>query len=145
LQRQQLIQLCKRNGIKATGKNSDIIEKLKAHALKVPEASSGYYNAVLSSDDETDKENRRIAMPRPSETWTVIEEDSDTVERMQSGLRDIREEVEQEMLNRSSLRGFGTANSSEFGNGTTSSKGEFVFVGSSLFRATNQKLQSHCS
>ncbi|KIJ27966.1 hypothetical protein M422DRAFT_54808 [Sphaerobolus stellatus SS14] len=127
LKRQQLVQLCKRNGIKATGKNTEIIEKLKAHALKSPlNSDSNIYQYMASSDiddEDGDKENRRMALPRPSEAWSVIEEDSREIERVQMGLKDIREEVEQEMQTvNSSLRSFGASVSNDFGNGTTSSK-----------------------
>lgn len=119
-QRQQLVQLCKRNGIKASGKNADIIEKLKAHALLDPSSLS---QQPFSSDDDQ-KENRGIVMPRPSDQWTVIEEDSREVERVHLGLKDIREDVEHEMNAISPMKGFGTSNrSAEFGTGTTSSKG----------------------
>jgi hypothetical protein len=123
LKRQQLVQLCKRNGIKATGKNTEIIEKLQAHARSnLFDPLSFNEHTKFSSDDETDKENKRTPMPRPSDMWSVIEENSREVERVHLGLRDIQEEVEQEMNTTGSLRGFGVS-SGEFGNATTSSKG----------------------
>lgn len=118
------MQLCKRNGIKATGKNAEIVEKLKAHALHSSlEPSPLGGQSIFSDDDDGDKENKRIATSRPSETWSVIEEDSREVERVQLGLKDIREEVEQEMGDMSPMKGFGASTTAEFGNGTTSSKG----------------------
>ncbi|KAF8584616.1 hypothetical protein K439DRAFT_1660687 [Ramaria rubella] len=124
LKRQQLVQLCKRNGIKANGKNSEMVEKLKAHAMNHsfdPSPLGG--QSFFSSDDEGDKENKRVTISRPSEAWTVIEEDSREIERVHLGLKDIREEVDHEMSNFSTMRSFGTLGSAEFGNGTTSSKG----------------------
>ncbi|KAF8523777.1 hypothetical protein BU17DRAFT_85653 [Hysterangium stoloniferum] len=143
--RQQLIQLCKRNGIKATGKNTEIIEKLKAHALNNPfSPSSLNEHTGLSSDDDNNKENRRMPMPRPSETWSVIEEDSREVQRVHLGLKDIQEEVEHDMNTTGSLRGFGVS-SREFGNGTTSSKGSSVAMSIKAFASSFKRAGSKMS
>ncbi|TDL27976.1 hypothetical protein BD410DRAFT_781909 [Rickenella mellea] len=75
LKRNQLVQLCKRHNVKATGKNTDIIERLKDHALTLP--SGGSVNNM--EIDEEDKENlvdgSREARHRPSDLWEVVMED----------------------------------------------------------------------
>jgi len=113
--------LCKRNGIKASGKNADIVEKLKAHALNHVLDSSHLTYQPFSSDDDDEKENRRIVRARPSDQWTVIAEDSREVKQVHLGLKDIRVEVDHEM---SPKKSYGIPGGPiEFGAGTTGSKG----------------------
>lgn len=78
----------------------------------------------MSPSRGEDKENKRIPLSRPSEVWSVIEGDSRDVENMRLGLKNIQEEVEEEMLTQSTLRGFGTSSFDEYHSGSTNSKGE---------------------
>lgn len=73
-----------------------------------------------------DKENKRIPLSRPSETWSVIEEDSREIKTMRLELKNIREEVEQEMPTQSTLRGFGGSSFNEYNSGSTNSKSEVL-------------------
>lgn len=82
-QRRQLVQLCKRNGIKATGKNSEMVGKLKAHASTIPLINS---QSFLSDDNDEDKENITIGDSKPSAARSIIEETNREVERVHLGL-----------------------------------------------------------
>ncbi|GJJ14748.1 hypothetical protein Clacol_009016 [Clathrus columnatus] len=74
-----------------------------------------------------------MPLSRPSETWSVIEENSGEIKSMRLGLKNIQEEVEQEMLTQSTLKGFGASSFSESNNsGSTNSKGSTL---TSSFRA----------
>jgi hypothetical protein len=91
LKREQLVKLCKIHAIKANGKNTDLIERLKQHATQLPRdsplsvAARGDSKAAGVEDDtdedemkdDDDKENETPAhrgMPRPSEQWEVVME-----------------------------------------------------------------------
>jgi hypothetical protein len=100
LKRNQLVSLCKMHGLKANGKNSDLIDKLQEYAMNNPKRereSAGLPGLAQQmnnsetdggSDDVkmSDEENEGRARMRPSEIWEVIEEE--TVEEM----RKIQEE-----------------------------------------------------
>ena len=93
LKREQLVKLCKIHALKANGKNVEIIERLKAHALTLPasdplsvatRSEDPRYGAVPDSDD-VDMEPPSPAfahstMPRPSEQWEVVMDDIAEVE-----------------------------------------------------------------
>lgn len=116
LKRQQLVQLCKRNGIKASGKNTELIERLKSHASDMSDVSPG----------DGDKENKRMPLSRPSEAWSVIDEDSREIKTVRMELKNIQEEVEQEMPTQSTLRGFGGSSFNEYNSGSTNSKNSTI-------------------
>lgn len=86
LKRAQLIGLCKRHGLRAAGKNVELIDRLKEH---------GRSGALMSlSDDENDDQSpiggllpnhdydesyhdTNMLAPRPSEAWSMVDEPSD--------------------------------------------------------------------
>ncbi|KAF5392772.1 hypothetical protein D9757_001028 [Collybiopsis confluens] len=93
LKRDQLVKLCKVHSVKASGKNVELIERLKKVAENLPKGaplsiaarSDAHENEDMEVDEITydkDKENsfpRRIdetttkEIPRPSEQWAVME------------------------------------------------------------------------
>lgn len=82
LKRTQLVQLCKRHNIKASGKNIDLIARLKQHALTLPTDSlldvamqdeqTSEAESYAGEDDAHD-ENKRPQ--RPSEMWEIVMDD----------------------------------------------------------------------
>ncbi|KAI0319347.1 hypothetical protein OF83DRAFT_1170302 [Amylostereum chailletii] len=124
LKRDQLVKLCKIHSVKASGKNVELIERLKAHALTLPS------NAPLSvamrregaKDDVGDSEDEamgpaspsctRSNLPRPSEQWEVVMDD---IEEIPEGA----ESHSQGTL--SSLRTISGNGAGEFGTGGTKS------------------------
>ncbi|KAG9310249.1 hypothetical protein JVU11DRAFT_9896 [Chiua virens] len=119
LKRDQLVKLCKIHSLKASGKNKDLIQRLKLHAETLP--SNDPLNIAVRSEDSdakpvTDSEddvsdhsagvNTSInTISRPSEQWEVV---MDTIT-----------EVDEETLR--SNRGGSDRQVGEFG--TTTSKG----------------------
>lgn len=84
LKRDQLVKLCKIHSIKATGKNMELIEKLKQRAQEMP---LDFAQIMPSSDDEAsemtvDGEEHllRAQLPRPSEQWEIVMDDIEEVE-----------------------------------------------------------------
>ncbi|KAI0246185.1 hypothetical protein BJV78DRAFT_1257097 [Lactifluus subvellereus] len=82
LKRDQLIKLCKIHSIKATGKNIDLIQKLKEHASTLP--LSDPLSVATRSEQSRDVDNvqddrssilSRLDSQRPSEQWEVVMED----------------------------------------------------------------------
>ncbi|THH21396.1 hypothetical protein EW146_g140 [Bondarzewia mesenterica] len=71
LKRDQLVKLCKIHSIKASGKNVELIERLKQHANTLP------IDELNQSDETTDDEisTSTHAMTRPSEQWEVVMDD----------------------------------------------------------------------
>lgn len=101
LKRDQLVKLCKIHSIKASGKNVDLIEKLKHHAQTLPKdsplsiasrsepPSNGMQvdeedSDSMQEDEQEDKENQRFQMPRPSEQWEVVMESIEEMEESAS-------------------------------------------------------------
>lgn len=97
LKRAQLVQLCKRYGIKAAGKNTELVEKLQEYARNRPAdapmtimTSDMEYNSL---DETTDGEEDGPAVARtkvrPSEIWEVIHEETneemETIDESQHG------------------------------------------------------------
>ncbi|KAG5643325.1 hypothetical protein DXG03_001175 [Asterophora parasitica] len=137
LKRDQLVKLCKIHSIKASGKNVELIEKLKRHAETLPKdsllsiaaRSEGDTDGDMTGDDrrhedetmddgQTTKELSQSSnahwgfqMPRPSEQWEVVME----------SIEEIEERGSQGTL--SSLRTLGSTNrgSGEFGTGMSKS------------------------
>jgi hypothetical protein len=82
LKRDQLVQLCKAHSIRASGKNVDLIARLKQHAQTLPKDSP--LSIASRSEAIEDKENEVPSdMARPSQQWEVvmdtIPEDSETL------------------------------------------------------------------
>ena len=80
LKRDQLVKLCKTHSLKANGKNSELIERLKKHALQLGQETF-IDNADTPDKNSRDKEKENIndgfklQMPRPSEQWEIVMED----------------------------------------------------------------------
>ncbi|KAJ8453909.1 hypothetical protein ONZ51_g13335 [Trametes cubensis] len=136
LKRDQLVKLCKIHSIKANGKNSELIERLKQHAQALPPEAlvaqededddamdveentndQGLPGGFPSSSDASDANfvmddvvlTSRFGIPRPSEQWEVVMDDIEEVD--ESGLGT--------MSSKGSLR---TVSNGEFG--THTSKG----------------------
>jgi hypothetical protein len=71
LKRDQLVKLCKIHSIKASGKNVDLIQKLKDHASNLP-PDDPLRIAVHTDDDE---ESSTLNSKRPSSQWELVMED----------------------------------------------------------------------
>lgn len=82
LKRDQLVKLCKIHAVKASGKNVDLIDRLKQHAHTLPKdaplsiaSRSEDLNAMQVDAESTaddDKENQGHPAYRPSEQWEVV-------------------------------------------------------------------------
>ncbi|EAU84113.1 hypothetical protein CC1G_06975 [Coprinopsis cinerea okayama7 len=88
LKRDQLVRLCKTHSLKANGKNVDLIERLKQHALTLPkdaplsiavrgEDNEGEPMDQDDSNDSINSEENSVATSfshstRPSEQWEVV-------------------------------------------------------------------------
>lgn len=86
LKREQLVKLCKIHSIKASGKNVELIERLKQRAQELPpEAISDLRDDDGAFDDasQTDENMENgdgspyssSFIPRPSEQWEIVMED----------------------------------------------------------------------
>ncbi|KAK2460755.1 hypothetical protein APHAL10511_007225 [Amanita phalloides] len=90
LKREQLIKLCKIHSIKATGKNAELIEKLKQHALTLPRDSplsiaarsenAPFQSHMNDASEQADRQWRPYDHARPSEQWEVV---MDNIEEME--------------------------------------------------------------
>jgi len=133
LKRDQLLKLCKIHAIKASGKNIDLIDRLKKHAATLPrdaplsvairsEQNDENTSSRDNGEDEddvlpegqggpalSDNDVAAVQMHRPSEQWDVME-----------SIQEVEENSSQSTL--SSLRTLTNSSTSEFGSG--SSKGE---------------------
>lgn len=102
LKRAQLVSLCKRYGLRASGKNVELITRLQEHGR------SGAMTDILGNGDllPTDDEGGSVAdtndfekelqsqpgpAPRPSEAWSVVDEPSDVETNMPGALPTISE------------------------------------------------------
>ncbi|KIL68386.1 hypothetical protein M378DRAFT_99834 [Amanita muscaria Koide BX008] len=84
LKRDQLLKLCKIHSLKATGKNVDLIEKLKQHALTLPR-DSPLSIAARSEDASLPPHTSELLFserPRPSEQWEVVMDSIDEADEM---------------------------------------------------------------
>ena len=123
LKRDQLLKLCKIHNIKTTGKNVDLIDRLKHHAATLPPDAP--LNVAVRSEDDSDSmsvdesplhpSHRYSAMPRPSEAWEVVMDD----------IQELPETSAQNSLN--SLRTVDNGNAGEFGTSNSKSK-PIVFI-----------------
>ena len=127
------MKLCKIHAIKASGKNIDLIDRLKKHAATLPrdaplsvairsEQNDENTSSRDNGEDEddvlpegqggpalSDNDVAAVQMHRPSEQWDVME-----------SIQEVEENSSQSTL--SSLRTLTNSSTSEFGSG--SSKGE---------------------
>lgn len=118
LKREQLLKLCKIHNIKAAGKTTDLIERLKQHAATLPPDAP--LNVAVRSEDDSDFMSvdespqhpyRCSAISRPSEAWEVVMDDIQEVPETSSS---------QNTLN--SLRTVNSNNASEFGTANSKCK-----------------------
>ncbi|KAG1819070.1 uncharacterized protein BJ212DRAFT_1343984 [Suillus subaureus] len=76
IKRDQLVKLCKIHGIKANGKNKDLIERLQLHAQTLPpDDPLSLATKGDKSEDEQDaaeESSRAPVIPRPSEQWEIV-------------------------------------------------------------------------
>ncbi|KAI9444162.1 hypothetical protein H4582DRAFT_1846529 [Lactarius indigo] len=72
LKRDQLVKLCKIHSIKASGKNVDLIQRLKDHALTLPPDDP---LSVAIHTDSQEEESSTLDLKRPSDQWEVVMED----------------------------------------------------------------------
>lgn len=82
LKREQLVKLCKIHSIKASGKNLELIERLKQRAQELPPEALSAINDDgtlddASSDMQDDQDDSPYSrrMQRPSEQWEIVMED----------------------------------------------------------------------
>ena len=88
LKRDQLVKLCKIHSIKATGKNSELVEKLKKYAESLPADAALRMSAnegpedmgKVEGEDGTDESERR-----QSEQWELLEPIAELDENHSSG------------------------------------------------------------
>jgi hypothetical protein len=116
LKRDQLVKLCKIHSIKASGKNTELIQKLKDHASTLPHGSP--LSVAARSEQPQDDRNSvtsGLDSQRPSEQWEVVMED----------ILELPEGSSRATL--SSLRGAGNnPDDSEFGTGSGSGCQSFI-------------------
>ncbi|KAJ2922126.1 hypothetical protein H1R20_g14968, partial [Candolleomyces eurysporus] len=148
LKRDQLVKLCKIHSIKASGKNVDLIQKLKQHAQTLPKddplsiAVRGESNEIDEEGEEEDKEEetsdtvaqepdsspvaslerKGSFMPRPSEGWEMV---------MDSIAEEDENSSSQGTVN--SMKTLGGGKAGEFGTGSSKSS----TVGSSIRALAN--------
>lgn len=95
LKREQLQKLCKIHSIKANGKNSDLIDRLRQRALTLPNddplsiaarsephAFPLIHSSPSRAPEDDDEELGRLS--RPSEQWEIVMESIQEVEEMSS-------------------------------------------------------------
>ncbi|KAF9078395.1 hypothetical protein BDP27DRAFT_1309523 [Rhodocollybia butyracea] len=81
LKRDQLVKLCKIHSIKASGKNVELIERLKKVAEDLPKdaplsiaaRSDIQYPDNVEMDEKENAYSDKMNLPRPSEQWQVME------------------------------------------------------------------------
>ncbi len=71
LKRDQLVKLCKLHSIKATGKNTELIGKLKRHAATLPPGSP----LSVATRSEQPQNDGSSPTQRQSEQWEIVMED----------------------------------------------------------------------
>lgn len=102
LKRDQLIKLCKIHSLKANGKNTELIQRLRFHAQSLPkdsplsvaarsEADDGPMSSEPMEMDECDQLTRMMEVDeeplnrhRPSEQWEVVMDSIEEVEENSS-------------------------------------------------------------
>ncbi|EPQ51766.1 hypothetical protein GLOTRDRAFT_140767 [Gloeophyllum trabeum ATCC 11539] len=89
LRRDQLLSLCRRHGLRAQGRNDELIQRLKRHAQALYAEPAGDHDARNEHDEDDDEDededmnvNAKTNMnPRQSEQWEMM----DTIEEMEEG------------------------------------------------------------
>ena len=71
LKRDQLVKLCKLHSIKAVGKNTELVEKLKRHATTLPLGSP----LSVATRSERPQDDANSPPQRPSEQWEIVMDD----------------------------------------------------------------------
>lgn len=99
LKRGQLVKLCKMHSLKANGKNTELIERLKRRAAELPAGAVNFQwrdsddegDADMDSDD-ADNDNEimtpnpfREVIQRPSEQWEIVMDNIQEVEEQGVG------------------------------------------------------------
>ncbi|PPQ97269.1 hypothetical protein CVT26_006662 [Gymnopilus dilepis] len=100
LKREQLVKLCKIHSIKASGKNVELIQRLKQHAQSLPKdsplsiAARSEDSPIQDQDQQTEAEGQEKEIdddassyqssrpPRPSEQWEMV---MDSIEEVEEG------------------------------------------------------------
>ena len=100
LKRDQLVKLCKIHSIKASGKNVDLIQRLKDHASTLPPGDP----LRVAVHTDSDEEAYTLDSKRPSSQWEVV-------------MEDILEMPEPSRTTLSSLRSVTSSVPDEFGTG----------------------------
>lgn len=95
LKRAQLVQLCKRHGVKASGKNAVLVGRLRrvaggggATPAPAPTPLRLGGGGDCGEDEEAEEEGDRTLQPpqqRPSETWEIVVDEDDLVEEQYPG------------------------------------------------------------
>ncbi|TFY51980.1 hypothetical protein EVJ58_g10271 [Rhodofomes roseus] len=77
LKRDQLVKLCKIHSLKANGKNTELVERLKKHALELSQETFLGTTNTHQRDDQKENihDGFEVQMPRPSEQWEIVMED----------------------------------------------------------------------
>ena len=124
LKREQLLKLCRIHNIKATGKSTDLIERLKQHATTLPPDAP--LNVAVRSEDDSDSMSVDGSPQRPSYCYSVMARPSEAWEVVMDNIQEVPEtSSSQNTLN--TLRTVNSGNAGEFG--TADSKCEpIVFI-----------------
>ena len=112
LKRDQLVKLCKLHSIKASGKNTELIQKLKHHAATLPLGSP----LSVATRSEQPQDYGGSPPQRPSEQWEIVMED---IPELPGG-------ITQPTL--SSLRSAASNEPDEFGTGGGSKREYFLIL-----------------
>lgn len=118
LKRAQLVQLCKKHNIKASGKNTDLVSRLKEHAQNLPAGAP--LSVAVRSESEPDGKDENDGL------MTDISDEDNVEEQLTSPTKE-RESQIWEMVSRGSLdskksAGSRTQTAGEFGTSTNSKR-----------------------
>ncbi|EKM57137.1 uncharacterized protein PHACADRAFT_254714 [Phanerochaete carnosa HHB-10118-sp] len=82
LKRDQLIKLCKHHGLKANGKNAELIERLKQKADELPPEAVTWKDSDEEDEDDLLMDDSLMAEqpPRPSEQWEIVMDDIEEID-----------------------------------------------------------------
>ncbi|KAF7329933.1 SAP domain-containing protein [Mycena kentingensis (nom. inval.)] len=72
LKRDQLVKLCKIHSLKANGKNVDLVDRLKSHALTLPKDNPLSVALRSEQNDDVEMEDENGRAPRPSSQWEIV-------------------------------------------------------------------------
>ncbi|RXW23197.1 hypothetical protein EST38_g2632 [Candolleomyces aberdarensis] len=148
LKRDQLVKLCKIHSIKASGKNVDLIQKLKQHAQTLPKddplsiAVRGENNEIEEEEEEGDKEEETsdsVAQETDSSPVASLERKGSFMPRPSEGWEMVMDSIAEEDENSSSqgtvnsMKTLGGGKAGEFGTGSSKSS----TVGSSIRALAN--------